>query len=45
MVYDIMVPRGMDGAVQSTVMEVELALLAITLRGADGAVRDECAHI
>ena len=42
MVYDVMMPRGMDGAVQLTEMEVELALLAVTLRGAEGAVRGEC---
>ena len=39
MVYDVMMPRGMDGGLQLTEMEVELALLAATLRGAEGAVK------
>ena len=36
--YDVIVPRGVAGALHSMMMEVELEFLAATLRGAEGTV-------
>ena len=38
MVYDMIIPLGMAGALQLTMIDVELVLAAITSSGADGAV-------
>ena len=38
MEYDVIMPRGKAGVLQSTMMDVELEFLAATLRGAEGTV-------
>ena len=38
MVYDMIIPLGMAGGLQLTMIDVELVLAAITSSGADGAV-------